>query len=246
MPISLPDSTKFDADSDRISTSRPELKKIADAVNTLATEWNNQGDSFGSGGISDIVAGTNVTVSSPDSAGAVTIDVSTTTGFDRGEFVDGSNRTISTFTGSPTANSYYSYSQDAGLLRIIDTDKTSGNIYIPISNQPSDNGYLDKIHFYDVYNTTSSPSGKIILTAETDDSAGNVTTEIVDIAYVTMNIINNGSTIASPSTTSYGSRVSFAHMTTPTTVGGTDYRVLWLWNFTNNTIQTYYFAGPQV
>jgi hypothetical protein len=73
MPIILPDSTKFDADSDRISTSRPELKKISDAVNTLATEWNNQGDSFGSDGIQEIVAGTGISVSQPDSAGAITI-----------------------------------------------------------------------------------------------------------------------------------------------------------------------------
>jgi len=73
MPIILPDSTKFDADSDRISTSRPELKKMADAVNTLATEWNNQGDSFGSGGIQEIIAGTNILISNPDSANSVTI-----------------------------------------------------------------------------------------------------------------------------------------------------------------------------
>ena len=246
MPIILPDSTKFDADSDRISTSRPELKKIADAVNTLATEWNNQGDSFGSGGITDIVAGTNVTVSSPDSAGAVTIDVSTTTGFDQGEFLEGTNRVRTILTGSPTANDNFPYSQDAGELRIIDTDKTSGNIYISISNQPADNGYLDKIHFYEVYNTESSPTGKIYLTAETDDSGGNVTTEIAEIAYSTFGIINNGSTIASPSSSSYGSRVSFAHMTTTTTIGGTVYRVLYLWNFTNNTIQSFYFNGPQI
>lgn len=73
MPIILPDSTKFDADSDRISTSRPELKKISDAVNTLATEWNSNGDSFGVGEISEIVAGTGISVSTPDSAGSVTI-----------------------------------------------------------------------------------------------------------------------------------------------------------------------------
>jgi hypothetical protein len=50
MPISLPDSTKFDADSDKISTSRAELKKISDAVNTLGGQWNTNGDTFGAGG----------------------------------------------------------------------------------------------------------------------------------------------------------------------------------------------------
>lgn len=49
MPITLPDSTYFDNDNDSIKDSRPELKKISDAVNTLATEWNNNGDSFGTG-----------------------------------------------------------------------------------------------------------------------------------------------------------------------------------------------------
>ena len=34
-PTSKPDSTKFDADSDRISTSRPELKTMSDAVNSI-------------------------------------------------------------------------------------------------------------------------------------------------------------------------------------------------------------------
>jgi hypothetical protein len=74
MPISLPDSTKFDADSDKISTSRAELKKISDAVNTLATEWNNQGDTFGGAG-ANLVAGDGIVITQPDSAGSSTISV---------------------------------------------------------------------------------------------------------------------------------------------------------------------------
>lgn len=34
-PTSKPDSTKFDSDNDRISTSRPELKTMSDAVNDV-------------------------------------------------------------------------------------------------------------------------------------------------------------------------------------------------------------------
>ena len=74
MPISLPDSNAFDADSDKISTSRAELKKISDAVNTLGTEWNNQGDSFGSNLtelLQDLdVNGQKIVSSLSDSAGA--------------------------------------------------------------------------------------------------------------------------------------------------------------------------------
>jgi len=38
--VTLPDATKFDSDADTIKDSRPELKKIADAVNTIGTEYN--------------------------------------------------------------------------------------------------------------------------------------------------------------------------------------------------------------
>lgn len=40
MPVTLPDATKFDSDSDKISESRPELKKMADAINTIGAEYN--------------------------------------------------------------------------------------------------------------------------------------------------------------------------------------------------------------
>jgi hypothetical protein len=73
MPVTLPDSTKFDSDSDTLKESRPELKKMADAINTIGAEYN-AGTLGGSAGIQEIVAGTNITVSSPDSAGSVTID----------------------------------------------------------------------------------------------------------------------------------------------------------------------------
>jgi len=73
MPVTLPDASKFDSDSDTIKESRPELKKMADAINTIGAEYN-AGTLGGGGGIQEIVAGTNITVSSPDSAGSVTID----------------------------------------------------------------------------------------------------------------------------------------------------------------------------
>lgn len=76
MSVTLPDSSVFDADSDKISTSRPELKKMADAINTIGAEYN---AGTLAGGIQDIVAGSNVTVTNPDSAGSVTI--SATGGF---------------------------------------------------------------------------------------------------------------------------------------------------------------------
>lgn len=38
--ISLPDATKFDSDTDTIKESRPELKTMADAVNTIGAEYN--------------------------------------------------------------------------------------------------------------------------------------------------------------------------------------------------------------
>lgn len=40
MPVTLPDATKFDSDSDTIKESRPELKKMADAINTIGAEYN--------------------------------------------------------------------------------------------------------------------------------------------------------------------------------------------------------------
>lgn len=38
--VTLPDATKFDADSDKISDSRPELKIMADAINTIGSDYN--------------------------------------------------------------------------------------------------------------------------------------------------------------------------------------------------------------
>jgi len=38
--VTLPDATKFDSDADTIKDSRPELKKIADAVNTIGADYN--------------------------------------------------------------------------------------------------------------------------------------------------------------------------------------------------------------
>jgi len=40
MPVTLPDASKFDSDSDTIKESRPELKKMADAINTIGAEYN--------------------------------------------------------------------------------------------------------------------------------------------------------------------------------------------------------------
>lgn len=101
MPIILPDSTKFDADSDRISTSRPELKKISDAINTLGTQWNSNGDSFGVGEISEIVAGPGISVSTPDSAGSVII-TNTANITNYNGLSHGSETLDATASGSPT------------------------------------------------------------------------------------------------------------------------------------------------
>jgi len=77
MPVTLPDSSYFDNDNDSIKDSRPELKKMADAINTIGAEYN--AGTLGGSGIQDVVAGDNVTVTNPDSAGSVTI--SATGGF---------------------------------------------------------------------------------------------------------------------------------------------------------------------
>jgi hypothetical protein len=52
MSVTLPDATKFDSDSDKISESRPELKKIADAINTIGAEYN--AGTLGGGGFSAV------------------------------------------------------------------------------------------------------------------------------------------------------------------------------------------------
>jgi len=70
MAVTLPDPTVFDADSDKISTSRPELKKMADAIVTIGGEYN---AGTLAGGVQEIVAGTGISVSTPDSAGSVVI-----------------------------------------------------------------------------------------------------------------------------------------------------------------------------
>ncbi len=68
--ITLPDASKFDADTDRLDDSRPELKIMADAINTIGTDYN--AGTLG-GGIQEIVGGTGISVSSPDSAGSITL-----------------------------------------------------------------------------------------------------------------------------------------------------------------------------
>ena len=88
MPITLPDSTKFDADADRLDESRPELKKISDAVNTLATAWNANSESFG---FVEISAGPGIAVTNPDSAGVPQIK----------QKLNSKTYSITTTTGSP-------------------------------------------------------------------------------------------------------------------------------------------------
>ena len=73
--VNLPDATKFDSDADTIKDSRPELKKMADAINTIGGEYN--AGTLGAQQL-QIVAGNNITVSNPDSAGSVTISASST------------------------------------------------------------------------------------------------------------------------------------------------------------------------
>lgn len=91
MPITLPDSTKFDADTDRISDSRPELKKISDAVNTLAGQWNTNGDNFGVSGFQEISAGPGIAVTFPDSTGEPEIK----------QKLNAKSYSVTTTTGSP-------------------------------------------------------------------------------------------------------------------------------------------------
>jgi len=88
-PTSKPNSTAFDSADDSISTSRAELKTMSDAVNNIVDFVDTSGIVNGdvlvydstSGTIKpgtnyqllNIVAGTNVTVTQPDSTGSVTI-----------------------------------------------------------------------------------------------------------------------------------------------------------------------------
>ena len=76
--VNLPDASKLDSDADTIKDSRPELKKMADAINTIGGQWNTNGGNFG-GQQLEVVAGTGISVTSPDSAGSVTI-TNTSTG----------------------------------------------------------------------------------------------------------------------------------------------------------------------
>lgn len=70
MPVTKPDATVFDSADDSIATSRSELHQLAVSFNTIADEYN-AGTLGGSG--TDVVAGTNVEVTTPDSAGSSTI-----------------------------------------------------------------------------------------------------------------------------------------------------------------------------
>lgn len=58
--ITLPDPDAFNADSDKISESRAELKTIADAIVEMGGDWNDNGGNFGTGGggISNVVEDT--------------------------------------------------------------------------------------------------------------------------------------------------------------------------------------------
>ena len=133
MPISLPDSTKFDADSDKISTSRAELKKISDAVNTLATEWNNQGDTFGGGNLTELlqdldVNGQKIISTTNDSAGNDDIILETSAAGDI--YLTSGN----VYIGNPAAGAVIGTTNDTPVT--IETNDGLGS-YIRI-NAPSD------------------------------------------------------------------------------------------------------------
>lgn len=113
MPITLPDSTKFDADTDRLDDSRPELKKISDAINTLATEWNANGETFGDK--LQLVAGTGIALTTPDSAGEITITNTAVSGTES----FGTNST----TGTIGSSNKVTLSGDA---RVVQISVTSG------------------------------------------------------------------------------------------------------------------------
>ena len=72
MTVTKPDATVFDNADDSIATSRAELYTLATSFNTIADEYN----AGTLGGVTEIVAGNNITVTQPDSAGAFTISAS--------------------------------------------------------------------------------------------------------------------------------------------------------------------------
>jgi hypothetical protein len=52
--VNLPDASKLDSDADTIKDSRPELKKMADAINTIGGQWNTNGGNFGTSSVSPL------------------------------------------------------------------------------------------------------------------------------------------------------------------------------------------------
>jgi len=161
MPVTLPDPTVFDADSDKISTSRPELKKMADAIVTIGGEYN-----AGSlGGISDIVGGAGITVTQPDSAGSVTISSG------------GGLGTVTTVTETVGDGIQYTPTTNITKININTTnvmpDSAGGAVEINMANQPYNSIWY--LVFDNI--TTGSVSHTINLRIVTDgynqgDSAG--------------------------------------------------------------------------
>ena len=125
MPVTLPDPTVFDADSDKISTSRPELKKMADAIVTIGGEYN---AGTLAGGISEIVGGDGITVTQPDSAGSVTISSG------------GGLGTVTTITETVGDGIQYTPTTNITKININTTnvmpDSAGGDFQINMANQP--------------------------------------------------------------------------------------------------------------
>lgn len=132
MSVTLPDSSVFDADSDKISTSRPELKKMADAINTIGAEYN--AGTLGGSGIQEIVAGTGISISTPDSAGSIT--VTNTAPFTGGGTITWTASDIQsiTYTTGGTKNITLSSGKSVLIVGINTTGSTSITVNMDIQN----------------------------------------------------------------------------------------------------------------
>jgi len=128
-PTSKPDSTAFDADSDRISTSRAELKTMSDAVNDIVDfvdttgiqpgqtlVYDNLNDKLIPGDAGqELIAGDGISITNPDSAGSVTITNTAVGGTE--------SLSCNSTTGTIGASNKVTLSGDA---RVVQVDVTSG------------------------------------------------------------------------------------------------------------------------
>jgi len=140
MPVTLPDSSYFDNDNDSIKDSRPELKKMADAINTIGAEYN--AGTLGGSGIQDVVAGDNVTVTNPDSAGSVTISATgggiptwTASDLQTITYTSGGTKNLTLSSGKTVLIFATNYTGTSGITVNIDIQNMAVNSTILIMSQ---------------------------------------------------------------------------------------------------------------